>query len=371
MNVPFLDLKSLNHEYADGLKAACARVIDSGWYIMGEELASFEREFAAYCGTQAAVGVGNGLDALSLVLRAWKEQGKLHDGDEVLVQNNTFIATIIALQENQLKPVLVNIDPRTHNLDLAALEAAVTEDTRLILPVHLYGQLAPMPQIVALAKKHRLLVLEDCAQAHGAELDGRRAGSWGDAGAFSFYPGKNLGALGDGGAVTTQDPELASLVRALGNYGSQVKYQHDHAGINSRLDEMQAALLRVKLAGLDADTARRRVIAERYLQDIRNPLISTPGVTQPLAHVWHLFVITCPWRDALKAYLAECGIQTLIHYPLPIHQHRPYTALAQGPVAEGNLLHDSILSLPLYPTMTEAQQQHLIDSINRFSAPTG
>jgi dTDP-4-amino-4,6-dideoxygalactose transaminase len=367
MHVPFLDLKGVNHEYADQLKAACSRVIDSGWYISGDELVQFETEFARYCNSQFAIGVGNGLDALSLVLRAWKEQGKLSAGDEVVVQKNTFIATVSAIVENDLVPVLVDVDPATYNLDMAAVEAALCDRTRLILPVHLYGQLAPMPQILALAKQHDLLVLEDCAQAHGAHLQGRKAGNWGDAAAFSFYPGKNLGALGDGGAVTTDDPGLAKLVRALGNYGSSVKYQHDLAGVNSRLDEIQAAMLRVKLKGLEADTIRRRRLAERYLARIQHPRIRLPEVVESSAHVWHLFVISCPWRDALKAHLAESGIQTQIHYPLPIHHHKPYRHLAPASKGLSESLPDQILSLPLYPTLSEAEQDHVIRCINQFS----
>ncbi|MDB5980614.1 MAG: aminotransferase [Pseudomonas sp.] len=367
MHVPFLDLKGINHEYADQLKAACARVIDSGWYISGDELAQFESEFAAWCNSRFVIGVGNGLDALSLVLRAWKEQGKLSAGDEVIVQNNTFIATISAIVENDLVPVLVDVDPATFNLDMAAVGAALSAKTRLILPVHLYGQLAPMPQILALAKQHDLLVLEDCAQAHGAQLQGRKAGNWGDAAAFSFYPGKNLGALGDAGAVTTDDPELAKLVRAFGNYGSSVKYRHDLPGINSRLDEIQAAMLRVKLKGLDTDIQRRRRVAERYRAQILHPMIRLPSAMEPSAHVWHLFVISCPWRDALKAYLAECGIQTMIHYPLPVHHHKAYQHLETAATALSESLPNQILSLPLYPTLSEAQQDRVIQCINQFS----
>jgi dTDP-4-amino-4,6-dideoxygalactose transaminase len=366
MTIPFLDLQTINHEYAAELKAACARVIDSGWYLMGEELSGFEADFAAYCGVSHTVGVANGLDALTLVIRAWKEQGRLHAGDEVIVQHNTFIATIAAIVENGLTPVLVDTDAATFNLDVAAVTAAITEKTRLILPVHLYGQLAPMPQIMALARQHGLLVLEDCAQAHGASLQGRKAGSWGDAGAFSFYPGKNLGALGDGGAVVCDDAALAALVRALGNYGSQIKYQHEYAGVNSRLDEIQAAILRVKLARLDADTERRRVIAERFMAQIRNPLITVPQATYREGHVWHLFVVTCRDRDALKDYLAEQGIQTNVHYPLSIAQHRPYRHLTVPARAQAAAQNAWILSIPLYHTLSEAAQARLIDTLNQF-----
>lgn len=370
MNIPFLDLQGINHEYAEELKAACARVIDSGWFLMGRELEQFEADFADYCGTEHAIGVANGLDALTLILGAWKAQGKLQAGDEVIVQSNTFIATIAAIMENGLSPILVDVDPGSHNLEVAAVEAAITDKTRVILPVHLYGQLSPMPQIVALANKHGLLVLEDAAQAHGAQLHGRRAGSWGDAAAFSFYPGKNLGALGDGGAVTTHDPELAGLVRVLGNYGSRIKYQHDHQGMNSRLDEIQAAMLGVKLARLDSDTERRRAIARYYGEHIRHPQIALPQAPEPSAHVWHLYVITCPWRDALKNHLSEHGIQCLVHYPLAITAHPPYRHLANSSRAVRAPLHESILSLPIYPTLSPEQQQHIVATINRFT-PSG
>lgn len=369
MNIPFLDLKGINHQYAEQLKAACNRVIDSGWYLMGRELEQFEATFADYCGSQHAIGVANGLDALTLVLRAWKEQGRLRAGDEVIVQSNTFIATISAILENDLAPILVDVDPTTHNLEIDAVERAITDKTRVILPVHLYGQLSPMPQIMALAKQHGLLVLEDAAQAHGAELAGRKAGNWGDAAAFSFYPGKNLGALGDGGAVTTNDAELATLVRALGNYGSRIKYQHDHQGVNSRLDEIQAAMLSVKLAHLDSDTARRRDVARYYSEHIRHPHIILPCVETASAHVWHLYVITCPWRDELKAYLAERGIQCLIHYPMAITEQQAYSDLARTSRATRTPLHGSVLSLPIYPTLPLEQQRYIVAAINQFTAP--
>jgi len=368
MNIPFLDLQAVNHEYADELKAACARVIDSGWYIGGVELNRFEQAFAEYCEVAHAIGTGNGLDALVLVLRAWKEQGKLQDGDEVIVPSNTFIATVSAVVETGLAPILVDVDPHTHNLDCVAVEAAIGSKTRVLLPVHLYGQLAPMPELMAIAERHGLLVLEDCAQAHGARLNGRRAGSWGNAAAFSFYPGKNLGALGDAGAVVTADAELARLVRALGNYGSSIKYQHDYPGINSRLDEIQAAMLHVKLKHLDADTERRRRVAERYLSRVNNPLIGLPRVTERAAHTWHLFVVDCPERDALKEHLAQQGIQTNIHYPLPIPRHRPYAELALSPVMIAAGLHERILSLPIHPTLGEAEQDYVISALNQFSA---
>ncbi|UZE28251.1 DegT/DnrJ/EryC1/StrS family aminotransferase [Pseudomonas asplenii] len=367
MHIPFLDLKSVNHEYADELKAACARVIDSGWYIGGAELARFETAFAQYCRVPFAVGTGNGLDALILVLRAWKQQGRLNVGDEVIVPGNTFIATVSAVMETGLTPVLVDIDPVTHNLDCAAVEAAISPATRVLLPVHLYGQMAPMPQLMELAERHDLLVLEDCAQAHGAQLDGRKAGQWGHAAAFSFYPGKNLGALGDGGAVVTSDEALAQLVRALGNYGSNVKYRHDYPGVNSRLDEIQAAMLSVKLSHLDTDAERRRQVAERYLSAVSNPLIKLPGVTERAAHVWHLFVVECLERDALKEHLAQRGIQTATHYPLAIPAQAPYKALKLSPAMEAMNLHERILSLPIYPTLGAEAQDAIVTALNEFT----
>ncbi|MGL4915237.1 MAG: DegT/DnrJ/EryC1/StrS family aminotransferase, partial [Aeromonas allosaccharophila] len=281
--INFLDLKAINNQYQQELKDACSRVIDSGWYIMGNELSQFETEFATYCGTKHAIGVANGLDALILTLRAWKELGKLQAGDEVIVQANTYIASILAITENDLIPVLVEPNQSTYNLDGATITAAITSKTKAILPVHLYGQSSPMPEIMAIAKQHNLLVLEDCAQAHGAEINGLRAGNWGDAAGFSFYPGKNLGALGDAGAITTNDDELAQTLKALRNYGSHKKYENLYQGVNSRLDEIQAAMLRVKLPYLEAETIRRQQISQAYRSGITNPLVTLPHVIDELA----------------------------------------------------------------------------------------
>ena len=274
--VAFLDLKKLNASYRDELVAAATRVIDSGWYILGAELDAFESEFASYCGVEHCVGVGNGLDALALVLKAWKTMGRLEDGDEVIVPSHTYIATCLAVTECGLKPVLVEPDPGTFNICPRNIEAAITAKTRAIVPVHLYGQLAPMDEIMAIAGKHDLLVLEDAAQSHGARLGERRAGSLGHAAGFSFYPGKNLGALGDAGAVTTDDAELARIVRAIGNYGSERKYENAYPGVNSRLDEIQAAMLRVKLRHLDDEADRRRRVACAYAVGIDHPRIGLP-----------------------------------------------------------------------------------------------
>ena len=364
--VTFLDQKAVNAQYQRELKEACARVIDSGWFIMGNELAQFEAEFAAYCGTKHAIGVANGLDALILVLRAWKELGKLQAGDEVIVQANTYIASILAITENDLVPVFVEPDPVTYNLDPALVRAAITPKTRVILPVHLYGHLSPMPELLAIAKEHNLLVLEDSAQAHGAELDGRRAGNWGHAAGFSFYPGKNLGALGDGGAVTTNDDELAATLKALRNYGSHKKYENLYQGVNSRLDEIQAAMLRVKLPYLPAETARRRQIALRYCQEISNPAIQLPQRADPNHHVWHLFVVQCADRSGLQQHLTAAGIQTLIHYPIPPHQQQAYPQWNALSLPITERIHQQVLSLPIGPTMTDDEVSQVISAINSF-----
>lgn len=366
MKIDFLNLKKINARCEDALRDACTAVINSGYYIGGEQLDAFESEFAHYCGSKFCIGVGNGLEALSLVLRAWKTAGKLANGDEVIVPANTFIATVLAITGNNLTPVLVEPDPQTFNLTRSGIEAHITGRTRAVIPVHLYGQLAPMDDIMALAKAHNLLVLEDAAQAHGAQLHATHAGSWGHAAAFSFYPGKNLGALGDAGAIVTHDPDLARMLKALRNYGSQEKYQHIYAGVNSRLDEMQAAMLRVKLRYLDEDTQARQRAAERYLAGIKNPQIVLPTLTHPQAHVWHLFVIQCENREALQAWLAERGIQTLIHYPVPPHKQLAYAELNSLTLPVTEKLHRQVLSLPLSPVLTDVELDYVIDAINAF-----
>lgn len=349
--IQFLDLKVINAQYRDELVAAATRVIDSGWYIQGSEVKAFEEEFADYCGSKHCVGVANGLDALTLTLRAWKEMGKLKEGDEVIVPANTYIASILAITENRLKPVLVEPDEATFNLCPEKTAAAITPNTKAIVAVHLYGQISPMPALMQLADKHGLLVLEDAAQAHGASIDGRKAGTWGSAAGFSFYPGKNLGALGDAGAVTTDDDDLAKTIRALGNYGSHKKYENLYQGVNSRLDEMQAAMLRVKLRHLNEEIQSRRQVAEYYLAHIDNPNIELPAVDSRESHVWHLFVVRSAQRDALQHHLAEQGVQTLIHYPVPPHQQKAYLAWQSQhhPLTES--IHKTVLSFPMGPTL--------------------
>lgn len=371
--MPFLDLKEVNFQFRSELIEACTRVIDSGWYIGGTELTRFETEFAKYCGTKHCVGVANGLDALILTLRAWKVLAKLDDGDEVIVAANTYIASILAITENKLVPVLVEPDVRSFNLCPEKVRLAITPKTRAILPVHLYGQLAQMPALLEIAREHNLLVLEDAAQAHGASLTGRRAGNWGDAAGFSFYPGKNLGALGDAGAITTNDDELAHTLRALRNYGSHEKYKNLYQGVNSRLDEIQAAMLNVKLKYLDSQTAHRRLIAKIYMDGIKNPAIGLPlsldaEVVALSSHVWHLFVVCCQDRAALQKHLESAGIQTLIHYPIPPHEQQAYhewNALS-FPLTEK--LHQQVLSLPIGPTLTFAEAAQVVDACNSFIA---
>lgn len=370
--IPFLDLKAINAQYRDELIEACTRVIDSGWYIGGQELAQFEQDFANYCGSKFAVGVANGLDALTLVLRAWLEMGKLKEGDEVIVPSNTYIASILAITENNLVPILVEPDIATYNINPDNITASITDKTKAILPVHLYGQLADMPAIMDIAKRHHLLVLEDAAQAHGASLNGQRAGSWGDASGFSFYPGKNLGALGDAGAITTNDSELADTLRALRNYGSHEKYKNLFQGVNSRLDEIQAAMLSVKLKYLDTETAHRRKVAIAYLEGIDNPAIILP-IDNPILniegytnHVWHVFIIRCEHRAALQKYLREQGIQTLIHYPIPPHQQQAYKEWNAKNLLISELIHQQVLSLPMGPTISMDEVEHIIQALNEF-----
>ncbi len=370
--IPFLDLSSINTKYRAELVDACARVIDSGWYIGGSELAQFEQAFAQYCGTKHAIGVANGLDALTLVFRAWKELGKLKEGDEIIVPANTYIASILAITDNRLVPVLVEPDAQTYNISPSLIEKAVTPKTRAILPVHLYGQLADMPAIMAIAKRHNLLVLEDSAQAHGASINGKKAGNWGDASGFSFYPGKNLGALGDAGAVTTNDDELAKTLRALGNYGSHEKYKNLYQGVNSRLDEIQAAMLSVKLKHLDTEMAQRRAVADAYTRGINNPLIALPTqafqaeVKDTESHVWHLYVIRCEHRAELQKHMLDNGVQTLIHYPIPPHKQQAYKSLSSLALPISELIHEQVLSLPIGPTITVEQIERVINACNSF-----
>ena len=363
--ISFLDLKAINAQYRDELIEACTRVIDSGWYIGGSELEQFEQQFAHYCGTKYAIGVANGLDALILTLRAWKELGKIKEGDEVIVPSNTYIASILAISANDLIPILVEPDINTYNICPKSIEAAITDRTKVLLPVHLYGQLADMPAIMDIAKRHNLLVLEDSAQAHGASINDKKAGNWGDASAFSFYPGKNLGALGDAGAITTNDEELANTLRALRNYGSHEKYKNLCQGVNSRLDEIQAAMLSVKLRHLDIEVTHRRKVATSYLEGITNPAIILPSY-EGNDHVWHVFVIRCEQRDALQKHLADNGVQTLIHYPIPPHKQQAYSEWNELSYPVSEKIHAEVLSLPIGPTLLLEDVKKIIQLCNEF-----
>lgn len=363
--IPFLELKSTYEELKPELDTAYQRVMDSGWYLLGKEAESFEKEYADYCTADHCISLGSGLDALELVLKAWE----IGPGDEVIVPSHTFIATWLAVSSTGATPVAIAPDPVTYNIDPERIAAAITPHTRAIIPVHLYGQPADMDAIMLIAEKHGLKVLEDSAQAQGALYKGRKSGSLGHAAAHSFYPGKNLGAFSDGGAVTTNDEEVADRIRALRNYGSKVKYHHDFQGTNSRLDELQAAFLRVKLRHLDEWNARRTAIAEAYLSDLRplSSALSLPVVPPWTSPVWHLFVIRHPQRDALQRHLAAQGIQTIIHYPIPPHLSGAYSDLPSSSLSIAEQLSNEVLSLPIGPHLTESSVSMIISAIKTFS----
>lgn len=361
-NLPFLDLRAIQAAHAEPLRQAFDRVLASGWYILGEEVRAFEREYAAHCQAEHCVGVANGLDALVLALRALG----IGPGDEVLVPSNTYIASWLAVSHAGATPVPVEPHADTANIDPDRLASALTGRTRAIMPVHLYGQPAELAPILAFAKAHGLSVVEDAAQAHGAAYQGRPLGAHGDVVAWSFYPGKNLGALGDGGAITTNDADLAERVRVLRNYGSQRKYVNEVIGYNSRLDELQAALLRAKLPQLAAENARRAQIAAHYLAGLADAPVVLPVTRPDCTSAWHLFVIRHPRRDALAAALAERGIGTMIHYPIPPHRQQAYAelALAAGALPISEALHREVLSLPMGPTMSLADADRVIGAIH-------
>jgi len=366
MRVPFYDLKRYNAQFETVFKEAFNRFLDSGYYILGKELAQFEQEFADYCGVKHCIGVGNGLDALRLVLEGYKKLGKLHSGDEVLVASNTFIATILAIEQAGLTPKLVECNEASFNFDLDALSRAISNQTKAIMPVHLYGSLSNMEAINELAENQQLLVIEDAAQAHGAtDRAGNKAGALGHAAGFSFYPTKNLGCLGDGGAVTTNDDQLAEVVRMLRNYGASKKYVNDYVGINSRLDEVQAAILRTKLPSLDADNAKRREIARLYDQQIQNPKLIKPIINAE-DQVFHLYVVRVQDRAAFMAAMEVAGVGTLIHYPIAPHKQKALAELNHFnfPVAEA--LHDQVVSLPISPAMTQEEIDYVINTVNAY-----
>jgi len=362
MQVPFLDLGRLHQSIREPLDAAYRRVMDSGWFIMGPELEAFEAEFAHYCEVKHCIGVGNGLEAIHLLLRAYD----IGPGDEVIVPSNTFIATWLAVTECGATPVPVEPSIATHNLDPGLISNAITSRTRAIIPVHLYGQPADMDPINALATKHGLVVIEDAAQAQGARYKGRRVGSLGHAAGTSFYPGKNLGALGDGGAVLTDDDAIADKVKQLRNYGSKVKYQHDLLGYNSRLDEMQAAFLRVKLTVLDEWNIRRREVADQYSRLLANADIVLPYVPEYAEPVWHLYVIRSKQRDALKAHLEQQGVSTVIHYPIPPHRQACYQVFRGHNLPIVELLAGEVLSLPMSPELKVSQIECVAKTVSGF-----
>lgn len=368
--IKFLDLKKINLQYKADFEAAFQRVINSGWYILGNEVEAFEREFAEYCGVKHCIGVGNGLDALHLILRAYG----IGEGVEVILPSNTYIATWLAVSYAGATPVPVEPDIYTYNIDPKLIKAKVTKKTKAIIPVHLYGQVCDMELINDLAKKYNLKVIEDAAQAHGAILNGKRVGNLADAAGFSFYPGKNLGALGDGGAITTNNDELARKVRLLRNYGSEKKYHNKYKGFNSRLDEMQAAFLRIKLKYLDKENQHRREIAQYYCDNIKNPNIILPSLSpslnhpifQSLDHVWHQFVIRHSNRDKLQHYLKENGIQTMIHYPVPPHKQNAYEEMNDLSLPIAEKISKQVLSIPISSHISEITMKNIAKIINNY-----
>jgi dTDP-3-amino-3,4,6-trideoxy-alpha-D-glucose transaminase len=363
--IPFLDVPAAYAECQDELDDAARRVMASGQFILGPEVTAFEEEFAAYCGTRHAIGVGNGLDALRLILLGYG----LEPGDEVIVPSNTFIATWLAVSQAGATPVAVEPDPATHNITAGAIEAAITPATKAIMPVHLYGQPADMDPIVALGRERGIPVVEDAAQAQGARYRGRRAGGLADAAGFSFYPGKNLGALGDAGAVTTDDDSLAERIRMLRNYGSKVKYHHDVPGLNSRLDSLQAAFLRIKLRRLDEWNDRRRTVATRYLEELADvDEVTLPGIPDWADPVWHLFVVRHARRDAFQAQLAEAGVQTIIHYPIPPHLTGAYAgAYAGRRLRVAERFADEVVSLPIGPHLPAADAGRVVEAVRSLA----
>ena len=377
--IKFLDLKKINEPYEADFQEKLKSVLDNGWYVLGEEVEMFEKAFAEYCNSKYCIGVGNGFDALVLIFKGYIQLGKLQKGDEVIVPANTYIASILAILQADLVPVLVEPKLETYNIDPDLISEKITSKTRAVLAVHLYGQLAEMGAINTIANQNNLLVIEDAAQAHGAMLvesrkskvESKKSGNLSNAAAFSFYPGKNLGALGDGGAITTNDSELARTIQSLRNYGSEVKYHNEYIGVNSRLDELQAAFLNLKLSNLNVDNEKRRVIAKRYLSEIKNakiilPTVSLRGTKQSNNHVFHLFVIRTENRDELQSYLLENGIQTMIHYPIPPHKQKAFSNWNNLSFPITEKIHHEILSLPISPVMTNDEVDFVVSILNKY-----
>lgn len=360
--IKFLDLYKINERFRSEIDSRIKQVLDSGWYLLGNQDKEFEKNFAEYCGVKHCIGCANGLDALNLIIRAYG----FGAGDEIIVPANTYIASILAISENGCTPVLVEPDINTYNINPDLIEEKITDKTKAIMVVHLYGQAVQMDKIWALAKKYDLKIIEDSAQAHGAYYKDKRVGNLGDASGFSFYPGKNLGCLGDGGAVTTNDDELALKLRAIANYGSHKKYCNLYKGVNSRLDEIQAAILDVKLPQLDKDNARRREIAKYYRENIKNQKITLPKAYDEKAHVWHVFVVRSDDRDALQKHLEDNGIQTNIHYPTAPHKQECYSEYASLSLPVTEKIHQEVMSLPISPVMTDEEVKKVVEVVNEF-----
>ncbi|WP_338407190.1 DegT/DnrJ/EryC1/StrS family aminotransferase [uncultured Flavobacterium sp.] len=368
--IKFLDLKKINEPYEIAFQEKLNAVLESGWYILGNEVAVFETNFASYCGTKHCIGVGNGFDALVLIFKGYIQLGKLKKGDEVIVPANTYIASILAVLQADLFPVLVEPKLETYNINPDLISGKITSKTKAILAVHLYGQLAEMDKINDIAKQNNLLVIEDAAQAHGAISDFRKSGNLSNAAAFSFYPGKNLGALGDGGAVVTNDSELTKVIQSLRNYGSEAKYQNEYVGVNSRLDELQAAFLNVKLPNLDIENNKRKAIANRYLSEIENdkivlPTLSLRGMKES-DHVFHLFIIRTQNRNELQHYLLENGIETMIHYPVPPHKQKAFSSWNNSLFPITEKIHDEVLSLPMSSVLSNDEVDFVVSILNQY-----
>ncbi len=367
--IKFLDIQKINLQYQQEIEEKLIKVFHSGWYLLGEEVKSLETNLATYIGSKNAIGVANGLDALRLIFKAYKELGVIESGDEVIVPANTYIASVLAISDNDLIPVFVEPDPQTFNIDISKIEEKITSRTKAIMIVHLYGQVVFSEELKKLAQKYNLKIVEDNAQAIGAEWDKIKTGNLGDAAGFSFYPGKNLGALGDAGAVTTNDNALGQTIRALANYGSRQKYVNEYQGLNSRLDEIQAVVLDVKLKYIDKENQRRREVADFYLKNINNPKVQLPLVENCLEnknHVWHLFVIRTSKRDELQKYLADNGIQTLIHYPIPPHKQKAYSEYNSLSFPVTEKIHEEVLSLPMSSVMNQDELIEIVEKISQF-----
>lgn len=360
--IKFLDLKKINNRYREEIDSRIKDILDKGWYLQGEENENFTKNFANFCGTKFALGVANGLDALNLIIKAYG----FGNGDEIIVPANTYIATILAISENGCIPILVEPDIKTYNINPDSIEEKITTKTKAIMVVHLYGQAVQMEKIWKIAKKYNLKIIEDSAQAHGAIYQENRTGNLGDASGFSFYPGKNLGCMGDGGAVTTNDEELFNKIKAIANYGSDRKYHHIYKGVNSRLDEIQAAVLDIKLKHLDSDNNKRREISKYYRENIKNSKIILPDTYDEKSHVWHIFAVRTQNRDEFQKYLTEKGIQTIIHYPTPPHKQGAYKEWnnLSFPITEE--IHNTILSLPISPVMTDSEIEKVVEVVNEF-----